>query len=307
MNGSYDIIIVGGGPAGLTAALYALRAEKTVLILEKSGFGGQIALSPRVENFPGTPAMSGAAFSDRLLTQVTELGGEIDLCEVNGISDNGSTKLVHTPDGDFTASAVILATGARHRHLGIPREEELTGRGVSYCAVCDGAFNKGLPVAVAGGGDAAVQDAILLSNYCSEVYIIHRRHEFRAEAANVRVLLERKNVRLVMCSRIVELLGDDELKGIVVENTLDGNKSRLDVDGLFVAVGFEPGNSAFSSVAKLDTAGWFTAGENCVAGAEGIFAAGDCRAKEVRQLTTAVGDGAVAAVAACRYIDSLES
>lgn len=304
MNGSYDIIIVGGGPAGLTAALYALRAEKTVLVLEKSGFGGQIALSPRVENFPGTAAMSGAAFSHRLVTQVTDLGGEIDLCEVTGISNNGSTKIVHTTDGDYTARAVILATGARHRHLGLPREEYLTGSGVSYCAVCDGAFNKGLPVAVAGGGDAAVQDAILLSNYCSEVYIIHRRNEFRAEAANVRVLLERKNVRLMMCSRIVELLGDDELNGIVVENTLDGSQSHLPVDGLFVAVGFQPENSAFAPVATLDSAGWFTAGENCVAGTAGVFAAGDCRAKDVRQLTTAVGDGAIAAVAACRYIDS---
>lgn len=306
MNESYDLIIVGGGPAGLTSALYALRAEKTVLILEKSGFGGQIATSPRVENFPGTPTMSGAAFSDRLLTQVTALGGEIDLCEVSGITDNGCTKLVHTTDGDYTAVAIILATGAQHRHLGLPREEELAGKGIAYCAVCDGVFNKDLPVAVIGGGNAAVQDAILLSNYCSDVYIIHRGHEFSAEAANVRVLLERKNIHLLMSTCIVDLLGDDALNGIVIENTLDGSKSPLNIDGLFIAVGYQPDNLAFAAIAGLDSAGWFTADETCITCTPGVFVAGDCRAKEVRQLTTAAGDGAVAAIAACRFIDSLE-
>lgn len=305
MNGSFDIIVVGGGPAGLTAALYALRAEKSVLVLEKNNFGGQIAWSPRVENFPGTASMSGSEFADRLLTQVMDLGGEIDLSEVTGVEDEGGVKLVRTADGDYEAKAVILATGAKHRKLGVAREDELAGNGVCYCAVCDGAFYKGRPVAVAGGGDAALQDALLLSETCSTVYIIHRRDEFRAEMANVRAVRAKSNIRLVMNSRIVGLEGADELKGVDIENAGDGIRKVLPVDGLFVAVGFQPENERFAPVASLDGVGWFSAGEDCLAGAPGVFAAGDCRAKNVRQITTAVGDGASAAVAACRYIQTL--
>lgn len=304
MNGSFDIVIVGGGPAGLTAALYALRADKSVLVLEKNGFGGQIAQSPRVENFPGTPAMSGAEFADRLLEQVTALGGEIDLVEVTGISENGRGKLVHTPEGDYEAGAVILATGAKHRRLGLPREEELVGLGVSYCAVCDGAFYKGARVAVAGGGDAAAQDALLLAGSCSEVYLIHRRGELRAEAANVRRLRERENVHLCLYSRISALVGERELEALELTDTRTGELTRLPVSGLFVAVGFEPENEIFANYAALDSAGWFASDESCEAGTPGVFVAGDCRAKTLRQLTTAVGDGAAAAVAACRWLDA---
>ncbi|NCB52003.1 MAG: FAD-dependent oxidoreductase [Clostridia bacterium] len=301
----YDVIIVGGGPAGLSAALYALRAEKTVLVLEKNNFGGQIAWSPRVENYPGLMSVSGAALADNLLSQVLEKGGEIELTEVLGISDFGLTKTVRTADGDFEAKAVILATGAKHRRLGLPREEELTGNGVCYCAVCDGAFYKGRPVAVAGGGDAALQDALLLSASCSEVYIIHRRGEFRAEAANVSAVRERPNIRLVMSSRVMELLGEKELSGVTIYHSSDDSRSHIAVDGLFVAVGYQPENGAFAEFADLDDNGWFDSGEDCRTRTPGVFAAGDCRAKTVRQLTTAVGDGAVAAVAACRYVDGL--
>ena len=301
----YDVIIVGGGPAGLSAALYALRAEKTVLVLEKNNFGGQIAWSPRVENYPGLMSVSGAALADNLLSQVLEKGGEIELTEVFGISDFGLTKTVRTADGDFEAKAVILATGAKHRRLGLPREEELTGNGVCYCAVCDGAFYKGRPVAVAGGGDAALQDALLLSASCSEVYIIHRRGEFRAEAANVSAVRERPNIRLVMSSRVMELLGEKELSGVTIYHSSDDIRSHIAVDGLFVAVGYQPENGAFAEFADLDDNGWFDSGEDCRTRTPGVFAAGDCRAKTVRQLTTAVGDGAVAAVAACRYVDGL--
>ena len=302
MPQTYDIVIVGGGPAGLAAAIYARRAGKSALLLEKNGFGGQIAWSPRVENYPGVAAISGAELSDRMFSQALEMGAEADLAEVTGLAREGALWRVETPEGDYLARAVILATGARHRRLGVEREEELAGSGVCYCAVCDGAFYKGRPVAVAGGGDSAVQDALLLSNSCSQVYIIHRRREFRAESANVDALRSRGNVTMLMDSRVTALLGAGELTGVRVEGP-DGSRD-IEVDALFVAVGSEADSAPFAGVASTDDAGWFTAGEGCAAGAPGLFAAGDCRAKSVRQLTTAVGDGAAAAVAACHHVDA---
>ena len=305
MLGSYDIIVIGGGPAGLTAAIYARRAEKSVLILEKNGFGGQIAWSPRVDNFPGIPSISGAELSDRMFSQALDMGAEAELLAAVGLRRSEAGLVVITPEGEYTAKAVVLATGAQHRKLGVPREDELAGNGVCYCAVCDGAFYKDRPVAVAGGGDAALQDALLLSNGCSEVYIIHRRDEFRAEAANVSALMSRPNVKLCMSSRIVALEGGDELTGVVIESVTDGQRRTLNIDGLFVAVGYESGNAAFAELTSQDAAGWFVTNEDCAVGTPGVFAAGDCRAKTIRQLTTAVGDGAAAAVSACRYIDKL--
>ena len=303
MPNSYDIIIVGGGPAGLTAAIYARRAEKSVLILEKNGFGGQIAQSPRVENFPGFLSISGAELSDKFFNQALELGAEADLSEVTGLAPTDEGFIVRTEDGDYGAGAVILATGARHRRLGLPREEELSGSGVCYCAVCDGAFYPGRPVAVVGGGDTAVRDALLLSNSCSEVYIIHRRHEFRAEASNVEALRARENVHFVLGARAAELLGEDELRGVVVEDVESGERRTLEVDGLFVAVGHESDNAPFAELAGVDERGWFTAGEDGVSRTPGLFVAGDCRNKRVKQLVTAAGDGAAAATSACGYLD----
>ena len=303
MPNSYDIIIVGGGPAGLTAAIYARRAEKSVLILEKNGFGGQIAQSPRVENFPGFLSISGAELSDKFFNQALELGAEADLSEVTGLAPADEGFIVRTEDGDYAAGAVILATGARHRRLGLPREEELSGSGVCYCAVCDGAFYPGRPVAVVGGGDTAVRDALLLSNSCSEVYIIQRRREFRAEASNVEALRARENVHFVLGARAAELLGEDELRGVVVEDVESGERRTLEVDGLFVAVGHESDNAPFAELAGVDEHGWFTAGEDGVSRTPGLFVAGDCRNKRVKQLVTAAGDGAAAATSACGYLD----
>ena len=304
MANNYDIVIVGGGPAGLTAAIYARRADKSALVLEKSGFGGQIAWSPRVENFPGFASISGAELSDRMLSQALELGAEADLSEVTGLEPHDGGFIVHTSDGDYTAGAVILATGARHRKLGVAREDELAGSGVCYCATCDGAFYAGRDVAVAGGGDAALQDALLLSNSCNLVYIIHRRKTFRAEAANVDALAARGNIRRVMNARVVGLLGEGELSGVAVEDAASGERREIAVDGLFVAVGHESDNAPFAGLGGVDAQGWFTAGEDCRTATPGLFVAGDCRAKAVRQLTTAAGDGAAAAVAACRWLDS---
>lgn len=302
MPQTYDIVIVGGGPAGLAAAIYARRAGKSALLLEKNGFGGQIAWSPRVENYPGVAAISGAELSDRMFSQALELGAEAELTEVTGLSAENGVWTVESTDGSYRGKTVILATGAKHRKLGIEREDELAGSGVCYCAVCDGAFYAGRPVAVAGGGDSAVQDALLLSNSCSQVYIIHRRGEFRAESANVDALRSHGNVTMLMDSRVTALLGAGELTGVRVEGP-DGSRD-IEVDALFVAVGSEADSAPFAGVASTDAAGWFTAGEDCAAGAPGLFAAGDCRAKSVRQLTTAVGDGAAAAVAACHHVDA---
>lgn len=299
----YDIIIVGGGPAGLTAAIYALRAGKTVLLLEKDGFGGQIATSPRVDNFPGCPSVSGAQLADTMVSQVLDLGGELDIAEVLGVRCEDGHRFVLTGDGELEARSVIIAVGAGHRKLGLPREEELTGSGVSYCAVCDGAFFKDRPVAVVGGGDTALQEALELSGLCSQVYLIHRRDTFRAEDANVKAAQRRENIHFLTGYTVDELEGEIELTGVTIRSCKDGQREILPVDGLFISIGFESANSPFKQIASLDKDGWFDSDENCATVTPGVFAAGDCRAKPVRQLTTAVADGAVAALAACRYLD----
>lgn len=297
----YDIIIIGGGPAGLTAATYACRAGKRVLILEKSAFGGQITWSPRVENFPSIVSISGVELGDRLLEQAMTQGAEVELEEAAAILPEGDVKRVRTASGaEYIGRAVIIATGARPRPLGIAREEALVGSGVCYCAVCDGAFYNGRPVAVNGGGNSALQDAMLLSEKCSRVYLIHRRADFRGEAKLVEALRARDNVELLMEARVVELLGEDELTGIVVEGR--GGRRTLDVEGLFVAIGHAPDNAAFSPLITLDGAGYADADEACTTRTPGVFVAGDCRKKSVRQLTTAVADGACAALAACAWL-----
>ena len=303
----YDLIVIGGGPAGLTAALYALRAGKSVLVIEKSTFGGQITWSPKVENFPTIPSISGAELGDRLTSQVLEQGAELELDEVTGVELDGNIKRVKTDfGGTFEAKALIIAAGARPRTLGIPGEEALMGAGVCFCAVCDGAFYKGKAVAVNGGGNSALQDALLLSDTCSKVYLIHRRDKFRGEAKLVEALRARVNVEFVLNSSVTDLLGQDELSGIVVTDNA-GNSRQLDVEGLFVAIGHAPDNGVFSELIDLDDGGYADSDESCTTKTPGVFAAGDCRRKTVRQLTTATADGSCAALAACRYIDSLEN
>lgn len=300
----YDLIIIGGGPAGLTAAVYACRAGKSVLVVEKDGFGGQITQSPRVENFPGFASISGTELADRLLSQAMEQGAEVELEEVSELLADGAVKTVVCASGArFEARAVILAVGAKPRRLGLPREEELTGNGVSYCAVCDGAFYRDCAVAVVGGGSSALQDALLLSETCARVYLIHRRDSFRGEAALVSALKKRGNVELVLNARVAALRGGEALSGVAVEQA--GETRELAVEGLFIAVGGEPDLDAFAPLLALDGAGYADAAEDCRTIAEGVFVAGDCRKKAVRQLTTAVADGAVAALAAVEWIDSL--
>ena len=297
----YDVIIIGGGPAGLTAATYACRAGKSVLVLEKDAFGGQINWSPRVENFPSHISVSGVELGDMLLAQAMEQGAEVELEEACGVTVEGDIKRVATLSGaEFEGKSLIIATGAKPRMLGLTREAELVGSGVCFCAVCDGAFYKDMPVAVSGGGNSALQDAVLLSEKCSRVYLIHRRDSFRGEAKLVEQLREKANVEFVLNASVTELLGENELKGIVVEQA--GQRRVIDVAGLFVAIGHRPDNGAFASLMELDVAGYALAGEDCLTRSAGVFVAGDCRRKGVHQLTTAVADGAVAALAACSYL-----
>lgn len=297
----YDIIIIGGGPAGLTAATYVRRAGKTVLVIEKAAFGGQITWSPKVENFPSVLSISGVELGDKMLEQAMSQGADVELEEVSAAELSGDVKRVTTLSGaEYTARAVIIATGAKPRMLGIAREEELVGNGVCYCAVCDGAFYAGGDVAVMGGGNSALQDAVLLSEKCRKVYLIHRRAEFRGEAKLVETLRAKPNVEIITEAAVTELLGENELTGIAIEQ--NGARKELAVSGLFVAIGHAPDNAAFAEFVELDKQGYAASGEDCRTVTPGVFVAGDCRAKRVRQLTTAAADGAVAALAVCEYL-----
>ena len=293
-----DIVIIGAGTAGLTAAIYAARAGKSVLVLEQETIGGQIAYSPRVENYPGIASISGAAFSDNLFTQAEALGVELELETVEHIVPGTPHRIV-TDCAEHTAKAVIVATGVRHRHLGVPGEDLA---GVSYCAVCDGAFYKDKIVALVGGGSTALQSAELLAGICKEVHLIHRRTEFRGERALAERVRQLPNVTLHLEQTVSEVLENQaapgELGAVMLRQVSDGAETVLHVDGLFVCVGQIPGNQPFAGVLDLDEAGYIQAGEDCCTNVPGIFAAGDCRTKAVRQLTTAAADGSVAALAA---------
>lgn len=303
----HDIIIIGAGTAGLTASIYARRAGKTVLVLERNGFGGQIVYSPKVENYPGYKEISGTAFADALMDQAMSLGAETDFAEVLSIEKKEGSFTVHTDFGDYECLSVIVAGGASHRHLGVEGEEELSGAGISYCALCDGAFYKNGTVAVVGGGDTALGDARFLSSICKDVYVIHRRDAFRAEARNVEAAKEKSNIHFIMDSVVSSLQKEDgRLCGISLKNVKTGEISAVKADGLFVAIGQKPATEAYQGLLDLNPAGYIIAGEDCVTSVPGIFVAGDIRTKSVRQLTTAVADGAQAAVAACAYVDEMK-
>ena len=301
----YDIIVIGAGPAGLTAALYALRADKTVLVLEKGTFGGQITYSPQIENYPGYAQMSGNEFAEKLIDQVLSQGAEIEMETVTAVRDNGATKTVVTEAGEYEAKSVIIATGVKHRQIGLPNENELVGEGISYCAVCDGAFFKGQTVAVLGGGNSALQEAVLLSEGCKKVYVIQNLDYFTGEARLVEKLKQKDNVEFIMGTVITALNGDKSLESLTLRKESDGSESNLGVNGLFVAIGLIPNNKIFAEIAGLDEWGYIDSDESCLTKTEGVFVAGDCRKKQIRQITTAAADGSVAALAACRYIDSM--
>ena len=298
----YDIIIIGAGPAGLTAAIYGRRANKSVLVLEAKSYGAQIINTLDIENYPANNHISGFDFATNLYNQVKELGAEIVFDKVIEITNN---KEVITANNKYNAKAIIIATGSDNRKLGLPNEDELIGKGVSYCATCDGAFFKGKDVAVVGGGNTALEDALYLSNLANKVYIIHRRDEFRGEDKSVNLIKQKDNIELILNSTVTKLISDDRLTGIEVTNK-DGSINTINIDGLFVAIGRVPSNDYYKNIINLDDQGYIVANEDCKTNIPFILVAGDNRTKEVRQLVTATSDGAVAATNAIKYIESGE-
>ena len=299
----YDIVIVGAGPAGLTAAIYGRRASKKVLFLEAKNYGGQIINTLDIENYPVEAHISGFDFATKLYNQAKDLGAEIVFEKVVDIKDNDSEKEVITTKNKYIAKTVILATGSENRKLNIEGENDLIGKGISYCATCDGAFYKNKNVAVVGGGNTALEDALYLTDIANHVYLIHRRDEFRGEELTLNLLKEKDNIEFIYNSNVTKLNKNEKLESIEITDK-DGSTRNIKIDGLFVAVGRIPENENFAKLIKLDNSGYVIAGEDCTTNISGIFVAGDNRTKEVRQLVTATSDGAIAATAAIKYINN---
>ncbi len=302
---NYDIIVVGAGPAGMTAALNCLREGKSVLVLESESFGGQIAFSPRVENFPSYQRIAGAEIMDKLYEQISEWGADIELENAISIDEIEGGFSLKTDYNDYTCKSIILATGVKPRHIGVEREEELIGNGVSYCALCDGAFYQGEDVVVIGDANTALQYSLHLSNYCKSVHIATLFDKFFGDNALKDLTLARENVSYTHNLSLKEFIGDDELSALRFENTLTHEEMIIPAKCAFICIGQVPNNKAFSNLVDIDNAGYIIADENCTTSHKGIFVAGDCRTKKIRQLVTAASDGAIAAFNACRYIDSL--
>ena len=298
----YDIIIIGAGPAGLTAAIYGRRAGKKVLVLEKDTFGGQITFSPKLENYPGFEAISGNELAQKMLEQALALGADIDMDTVIEVRD-GAVKEVIGENGSYLGRTVIIAAGSKHRTLGLDREEDFIGNGISFCAVCDGAFYAGQHVALIGGGNTALQEAILLSETCSHVTVVQNLAFLTGEAKLVQALEKRENVSYLYNTVVTAYEGDTELSAVRLRNTESGEEQVLSIDGLFLAVGTEPENQPYKAVTEQNQFGYIISDENCRTGREGIYVAGDCRTKTYRQVATAISDGATAALNACRYLD----
>ena len=298
----YDIIIIGAGPAGLSAAIYARRAAKKTLILEASAYGGQIINTLSIENYPVNPHISGYDFATNLYNQVKDLEAEVKFEKAIEIEDKKDYKNVITPKNSYTTKTIILATGSYNRSLNLDNEKDLIGKGVSYCATCDGAFYKKKDVAVVGGGNTALEDALYLSDIANKVYLIHRRDEFRADASVVNQLKETENVEFIYNSNVTKLISDTKLKAIEITNN-NGKRKEINVDGIFIAIGRIPETQNLSKLINLNNDGYVIADENCHTNIEGIFVAGDNRTKELRQLVTATSDGAIAATEAIKFIN----
>lgn len=303
----YDIIVIGAGAAGMTSALYALRNNKTVLVLESESLGGQVAMSPRLENYPSIKEISGEQFADNLFDQITSLGAEVEIEKVVGIEKLGEANFkVKTEYNEYGAKSVVIASGVKHKHLRTKSDrEDLVGRGVYYCAICDGPFYKGQEVAIVGDANTALQYALLLSSYCKKVYIYTLFDKFFGDKAHVKALLAKDNVEWRPQTSVIDYIGDEELTAIEYKDK-DGNICRHEIPAVFIAIGQVPDNKAFASVVDIDQMGYIIADETCKTKTEGVYVAGDCRTKAVRQVSTAIGDGAVAATNACLYIESLE-
>ncbi len=301
----HDIIIIGAGPAGLTAGIYARRANKSVLIIDKGSFGGQMTYSPKIENYPAYGEISGNELADKMVEQALNLGVEVEIDEVLDVIPNeDGTKTVVTEMGEFACKAVIVAAGAAHRRLGIENEENYVGNGISFCAVCDGAFYKDKNIAVIGGGNSAMQEALLLSSTSKKVTVIQNLAFLTGEDKLAKQIESSSNIEVIYNSVVKEIIDKNgEFGGIIIEND-NGEKTSLEFDGMFVAIGLAPKNKPFEKVGQLDKYGYIVADESCRMTTPGVFVAGDCRTKTVRQITTAAADGSIAAVSACKYIDN---
>jgi thioredoxin reductase (NADPH) len=302
----YHVIIIGGGAAGLTAGLYASRAHLKTVLLESMIPSGQAYMAERIENYPGFPdGIAGRELIERFTRQASRFGLEIQqFTAVDKVEVAGKKKVVHAGEKRFSASAIIIATGARWHKLGIPGEEEFIGKGISYCATCDGAFFKDQEVAVVGGGDTALEDALYLSRLAQKVYVIHRRDQLRAQKILQRKALEDPKIEFVWHTVVKEIKGEGVVKILLLEDLKDAKQKELAVSGVFIAVGQRPNTDLVRGVIELDDMGYIITDQNCATSAAGIFAAGDVRKKGLRQITTAVGDGALAAAAAERYIET---
>ncbi|MBQ9905966.1 MAG: FAD-dependent oxidoreductase [Oscillospiraceae bacterium] len=301
----YDIAVVGAGPAGLTAALYARRAGKSVVVIEKENFGGQITFSPKLENYPTALAISGAEFAEKLMEQAEAHGTVLEMDNITAVEKNAEGFVLTGEYGSYHAKSVILATGSKHRTLGIAHEAELTGQGVCYCAVCDGAFFREQDVAVIGGGNTALQDAVFLSEICTSVTVVQNLPFLTGDPILQEKIAKLENVSVICEATVDALLGDTKLTGIRILRGADKTPEVLAVTGMFVAIGQQPENDAFAGLSALDQTGYIISDENCKTDTDGVFVAGDCRTKAIRQVVTATADGASAALAACRYLDRL--
>ena len=302
MPNIHDVIIIGGGPAGMTAAIYALRGGKSTLIIEKNNFGGQIANSPRVENIPGIKEISGLDFSSQLFDQISDLGVDFELEDVEGITKEGDIFTVKTNYGEHQGRTVIIATGVEHRHTGVAREEELIGKGISYCAVCDGAFYKGEEVVLIGDANTAMQYTLLLSNYCKKVTVVALFDHLFADQMLIDQVYSKPNVEVYFNKSLQEFVGEDEIKGLKFIDTQTKEPFDVNCKAVFICIGQVPNNKKYENLVKLDSRGFIEVNGSMETGTPGLYAVGDCTAKDVRQLATAFNDGAIAATNAIRYL-----
>jgi thioredoxin reductase (NADPH) len=300
---TYDLLVIGSGPAGVTASIYAARANKSVLVIEKEAFGGLITHSPKIENYPGFPSISGLELADQFISQAMNLGVNFEFDNIQEVIKTKEGFTLVGENGQYNGLAVIIATGSKHRHLGLPKEEELTGHGISYCAVCDGPFYTGKDIIVVGGGNSAMQEAILLSGYCKSVLMVQNLDKLTGEASSAKLIEKTENINVIYNKVVVELCGVDTLDAIIVEDVNTKEREKITTDGIFVAIGQVADNEPFKNVCALDKAGFIISDDSCTSEVEGIFVAGDCRQKRIRQISTAISDGTIAAVEAIKYLD----
>lgn len=300
---TYDLLVIGSGPAGVTASIYAARANKSVLVIEKEAFGGLITHSPKIENYPGFPSISGLELADQFISQAMNLGVNFEFDNIKEVIKTKEGFTLVGENGQYNGLTVIIATGSKHRHLGLPKEEELTGHGISYCAVCDGPFYTGKDIIVVGGGNSAMQEAILLSGYCKSVLMVQNLDKLTGEASSAKLIEKIDNINVIYNKVVVELCGIDTLDAIIVEDVNTKEREKITTDGIFVAIGQVADNEPFKNVCALDKAGFIISDDSCTTEVEGIFVAGDCRQKRIRQISTAISDGTIAAVEAIKYLD----